>query len=161
MVSLKLCQKHPNIIPKHRWKFQLQTFADLIVRAILVLRCFRPPATKTWDSFNTCLGTSRIGTREPGGGGKLPPLTWKRWKLRPPPPPLWTVNFVHLYFGLFFVRDFVSPPKIVDEIRGVFILGKGYLGPPETFAPPQLQSSSCVPGLGLFLRPAAETYLTR
>ena len=82
---------------------------------------------------------SATGTREPGGGavGATCPSTWNLWEHRPPPPPLWTVDVVHLYFCLFLHVNLGPSKKIVGEIRRVSILlSRGYLGPRETFAPP-------------------------
>ena len=90
-VSLKLCQKHPNIIPKHRWK----------------------PATETWDSFNTCLGTSRIGTREPGGRGQVAPTNLEALEASPPPPHTHTLDSrCHSFiFWVVFARNLCLPQK--------------------------------------------------
>ena len=66
-----------------------------------------------------------VSARDAGAGGQWgnsPPPAWKLWKLRPPPL-LWTVDVVLFLFSFVFAPGLVSPPKIVDQIWGVFIFG--------------------------------------
>ena len=114
-VSLKLCQKHPNIILKHPWKFQLQTFADLIVRAILVSRCLAPgpPPDRHRNLWlNACLGTSWPGTREAGEGhrGKLVPQHGSFGSSAPPPLTL-VCRCRSFIFRFVFAHEVVPPQK--------------------------------------------------
>ena len=83
------------------------------------------------------------GDAEAGGQwGQLAPTTWKLWGRRPQ---LWTVNVVHFYFLFVFVPvNLGLSQKIVGQNREFLVLGSGYLGPWEMFAP-QLQSSSHAP----------------
>ena len=60
------------------WQVKGQIFGNSIIFQL------SSPYQQNYLSFNACLGTSRPGRREPGGGSKLPPLTWKVWKLHPP-----------------------------------------------------------------------------
>ena len=100
---------------KKTWKFQLLTFADLIVRAILVIRCLAPgppPLARHRNlRLNTCLGTSRPGTRELGGGGAVGQLPQLGSFGSSAPPQLWTVDAVHLYFRLFLHLNLCLPKK--------------------------------------------------
>ena len=41
--------------------------------------------------------------------------------------------------SFFFVVKLGLSQKIVGHIRGVLVLGRGYLGPQETFAPPNFK----------------------
>ena len=80
--------------------------------------------------------------REPGGGGgNFPPHTTRKLWGRCP------LNFWLLMSSILFclfLRVNLGPyQKIVGQIRGVLVLGRGYLGPRETFAlpppPPQFK----------------------
>ena len=63
--------------------------------------------------------------------GKLLP-TWKLWEFRPPPQ-LWTVDAVHLYFRLFLHLNLCLTKKLWTKSGEFLFLGRGYLGPRETF----------------------------
>ena len=83
-------------------------------------------------------------TREPGEGETCPHNLEAV-----PPPPILIVNVVHFHLVLFLHVNLGLSQKIVGQIRDFFlVLGRDYLGPRETFAPPppQLQSSSRAPG---------------
>ena len=69
-----------------------------------------------------------------GGGVGATPQTWKFWELAPPQ--LWTVDVVHLCFGLFLHLKLRLPKKYWNKSGEILFLGRGYLGPREIFAPP-------------------------
>ena len=80
----------------------------------------------------------RLGQHGPenreGSGGACPSNFWTGGAL---PLQLWTIDVVHFYFCLFLHVTLCPSQKVVGEIRGVFLfLGRGYLGPRETFPPP-------------------------
>ena len=89
------------------------------------------------------------GRGNQGGGrqwGQLAPTTLK---LRGRRPQLWTVIVVHFIFVCFCTRSWVSPKKIVGQIRGAFSFGLGLPWTPGgvCLPPPQLQRSSRAPGV--------------
>ena len=79
-----------------------------------------------------------------GSGGNLPPQLGSCGGADPSTLVCQCSSFLFLFV---FARELGSLPKIVGQIHGVFrVLGRGYLGPRETFPPPpQLQSSSRAP----------------
>ena len=64
--------------------------------------------------------------RDAGAGGEAVgatcPQTWKLWDFAPPPK-LWTVVVVHLYFCLFMHVNMGPFQRIVGQIRGDFSFG--------------------------------------
>ena len=68
-----------------------------------------------------------------GGGGACPSNFWTGGA---PPLQLWTVDVAHFLFCLFLHVNLPPQKKIVGEIRVFLVLGRGDLGPRETFAPP-------------------------
>ena len=83
-------------------------------------------------------GTIRQGRRNGRGQwGQLSHQLLSFGSVAPPPPQLWIVDVVHFYFWLFLHVNLGPSKKIVGKIRRVFSFGyRGYLAPPEAFAPP-------------------------
>ena len=57
--------------------------------------------------------------------------TWRVWAV----PSLTFLKNICTYIFTFFASEFVPFSKIVDQIRGGFSFGRGYLGPSESLAP--------------------------
>ena len=69
-------------------------------------------------------------------GGQWGQLTYPRLEVvGAPPTQLWTVSVVNFYLCLFLNVILGLSPKNSRKIREVVVLGRGYLGPRETFTP--------------------------
>ena len=107
-----------------------------------MFQAWKSPPQATKSALSRLKGPVRDAGAGGGGGsgGNLPP---QLGSCGGRPPKLWTVNVVHFYFCLFLHVNLGLSPKIVGQIRGVFIFGYGLPWTPgDVCPPPQLQSIS-------------------